>query len=76
MTGELSRAFETDLSVWLELTSGLASRLDKRNFGNFSHQAYVQKIGNTLMTRGWVYANYGKLTMKIRHPSLIQFEAN
>lgn len=76
VTGELTRAFETDLSVWLELRSGLRLRLDKRYFGNFSRQAYVQKIGSTLMTRGWIYTNHGKPTMKISHPSLIQFEAN
>ncbi len=74
ITGELTRVFETDLSVWLELTPRLRLRLDKRNYGNFSRRDYVQKIGGTLMTRGWVYTNQDKLTMKVSHPDLIQFE--
>ncbi len=76
VTGKLTRAFETNLSVWLELQSLLRLRLNKRDFGNFSRQEYVKRIGNTLMTRGWVYTNYGKLAMNISHPSLIQFEPN
>lgn len=76
VTGELTRAFETDVSVWLELKSGLRLHLNKRKIGNFSSQAYVQKIGGTLMKHGWVYTSHGKLTMNISHPSLIQFEPN
>ena len=76
LTGELTRVFETDTSVWLELMPRLRLRLDKQNYGNFSSHDYVQEIGGTLMTRGWVYTSHGKLTMKISHPSLIQFEPN
>ncbi len=72
VTGQIARVFETDVSIWLELKSGLRLRLNKQDYGNFSSKIYVQKIGGVIMTRGWVYTKHNKLMMNISHPSLIQ----
>ena len=74
--GQLVRVLETNKSVWLELKSGMRLRLDKRNYGNFSGKYYVKNIGETLMTRGWVYTSRGRVMMNISHPSLIEFDTN
>ena len=74
--GQLVRVFETDIAIWLELKSGLRLRLDKRNYGNFSSKNYVKSIGETIMTRGWVYTSRGKVMMNISHPSLIETVIN
>ena len=70
--GTVRHIGETDKSVWLDLESGIALRIDRRDLSYFDGVNLQGLLDERVIARGWMYQGKGQAVMRIRHPVALQ----
>jgi micrococcal nuclease len=66
--GTVRRVGESQASIWLNLTSGLALRILKDDVTYFEDYSPRELRGRQVEARGWLWRRHGELRMGVRHP--------
>jgi len=75
VTGKVVRIGTSRRATWINLTGGVALRIDHADKAFFPGQDFETLQGKQIETRGWLYTHKGQLRMRIRHPrSLVVIE--
>lgn len=70
--GVITRIGKSKKSIWLNMGSQLALRVNRKDLGYFENTPILELEGRRVRVRGWVSFYNGKLRMSVKHPSMLK----